>query len=346
MSTTNFPSTFKAARIHEVGGKFQLDDVPFNSQPTEGQVIVKVLASGVCHTDAAAVYDVLGSSAHYPLTPGHEIAGKVVLVGPGEKRWKVGDYVGAGFHGGHCHVCDACRRGNFINCETKYINGILSDGGHAEYVTLRTESIVSLPDDLDPVAAAPLLCAGVTTFNSLRSLHLSPGSLVAVHGIGGLGHLAIQFARASGYRVVALSTSASKAKLAKELGAHIYIDGSQENQTEALKKLGGAKAILATAPHAESISALIPALAVDGTLLLLAAPSSNLDVSGGPMIFSQTAVKGWNTGRPADEEDTVQFAVQAGIKPMTETFPLERVQEAFDMMMANQVRFRAVLTFE
>ncbi|KAL7340073.1 hypothetical protein BJY59DRAFT_715003, partial [Rhodotorula toruloides] len=251
--------------------------------------------------------------------------------------------VGAGFHGGHCGVCKSCLRGSFNTCVSQNITGILSDGGHAEYGYFRTESLASVPVDMGPAEAAPLLCAGVTVYNSLRNVKdLHPGDIVAVSGIGGLGHLAVQYARQMGYKVVALSQSASKKELASQLGAHLYIDASKENQADALNKMGGAKVIVATAPDAASISSLIPALAVDGTLLLLAA-SGDLTVPTGPVIFRRTKIQGWPTGTPLDEEETLDFSQLSGVKSYIEKFPLDQIQTAYDRMMSNHVRFRAVV---
>ncbi|BGP30489.1 hypothetical protein JCM10296v2_002244 [Rhodotorula toruloides] len=336
----SLPKTYKAAEIQTAGGQFVLVDRPIR-EPKEGEVLVKVLASGVCHTDAAAVHGLIG--AKHPLVPGHEVVGDVAAVGPSEKRWKVGDRVGAGFHGGHCGVCKSCLRGSFNTCVSQNITGILSDGGHAEYGYFRTESLASVPVDMDPVEAAPLLCAGVTVYNSLRNVKdLHPSDIVAVSGIGGLGHLAVQYARQMGYKVVALSQSASKKDLAAQLGAHLYIDASKENQAGALSKMGGAKVIVATAPDAASISSLIPALAVDGTLLLLAA-SGDLTVPTGPVIFRRTKIQGWPTGTPLDEEETLDFSQLSGVKSYIEKFPLDQIQTAYDRMMSNHVRFRAVV---
>ncbi|GAA6063438.1 hypothetical protein JCM10212_002624, partial [Sporobolomyces blumeae] len=301
-----------------------------------------VLASGVCHSDSAVVEQLIPGGL--PRVPGHEIAGKVVQVGPGEKRWKVGDYVGAGWHGGHCNICKSCLKGDFVTCEKENINGVLTDGGHAEYAILRSESLAALPDDIDPVQAAPLLCAGVTVFNSLRHMDVFPGDVVAVQGVGGLGHLAIAFARASGYKVVALSTSDSKRDLATKLGAHVYVDGSKEDQVEALNKLGGAKVVLAVAPNGDAMAKLLGGLAPGGQLLVLAL-SDGLTVPIAPMIQKRLSIRGWPSGTAFDSEETVKFAQAVGVECMCETYSLDQVQEAYDAMMQGKARFRSVIKF-
>ncbi|GAA5886569.1 hypothetical protein JCM16303_006612 [Sporobolomyces ruberrimus] len=339
MSSNSFPSTFKAAQIHEKGGKFQLVDVDWK-EPKAGQVVVKVLASGVCHSDSATVQQIIPGGL--PRTPGHEIAGKVVQVGQGEQRWKVGDYVGSGWHGGHCGVCQSCRKGDFVTCEKENINGVFTDGGHAEYALLQSNALAQLPDDLDPVQAAPLLCAGVTVFNALRHMDVMPGDVVGVQGIGGLGSLAIGFANAAGYKVVALSTSDKKEELAKKLGAHVYVDGSKEDQAEVLQKMGGAKVILALAPNGDAMAKLLGGLAVGGQLLVIALGDS-LTVPMAPLIQKRLSIRGWPSGTAQDSEETVKFAQNAGVECMCETFGLEQVQEAYDRMMEGKARFRCVL---
>jgi len=339
---SNYPKTYKAAQIKEKGGKFQLVDVDWK-EPKEGQVVVKVLASGVCHSDSATVHQIIPGGL--PRVPGHEIAGKVVQVGPGEKRWKEGDYVGSGWHGGHCGHCQSCRRGDFVTCEKENINGLFTDGGHAEYALLRSEALAQLPDDLDPVQAAPLLCAGVTVFNALRHMNCMPGDVVGVQGVGGLGHLALGFARAAGYKVVALSQSDKKKDLAMKLGAHVYVDGSKEDQSEALQKLGGAKVILAVAPNGEAMAKLIGGLAVGGQLLVIALGDS-LTVPMAPLIQKRLSIRGWPSGTAQDSEETVAFAQAQGVECMCETYKLDQVQEAYDSMMDGKARFRSVIKME
>jgi len=277
---------------------------------------------------------------NYPRIPGHEIVGTVAAVSRTETKWKVGQRVGSGWHGGHCNECARCREGDFITCQKQAVNGINRDGGYAEYVTLRSEAIASIPEDIDPAEAAPLLCAGITTFNSLRNMNIQPPEIVAVQGIGGLGHLAIQFARAMGFQTVALSSSAAKEKLAHELGAHVYIDGSKEDQAEALQRLGGAKVIICTAPNPAVIEKLTGALAVDGTLLILAiTPSVNVPL--GPFVSKRLSLRGWPSGTAADSEACVKFVQVHGIKTMVQKFPLDKSQQAFEAR--SEARFRGVI---
>ncbi|GAA5947697.1 hypothetical protein JCM10213_002082 [Rhodosporidiobolus nylandii] len=338
---SNIPKTYRAAFVEEKGGKFVVKEVEYKS-PSEGQVTVKVLASGVCHSDSIVV------EQHMPIPlprcPGHECVGEVVEVAPGEKRWKVGDRVGAGWHGGHCFSCSSCLRGDFVTCEKENINGILTDGGHAEYATFRSESLASLPTDIDPAEAAPLLCAGVTTFNSLRNMDLHPGDVVAVQGIGGLGHLALQFSRQMGFKTIALSGSDSKKQLAQELGAHVYVDSSKEDPVEVLQKEGGAKVIVCTAPNPEIVQTLVNGLGVNGQLLILAV-GGNIEVPMIALIQKRLSIRGWPSGNPIDEEDTVRFAQAAGVHCKVQKFKLDDIQQAYDAMMDGSARFRSVITF-
>ncbi|GAA5901798.1 hypothetical protein JCM5296_002076 [Sporobolomyces johnsonii] len=335
------PKTYKAAQISAKSGPFEIVERDLK-QPQEGEILVKVLASGVCHSDSVVVDQSM--PIPLPKVPGHEIVGDVVSVGPGEKRWKVGDRVGSGWHGGHCFICKSCLNGDFITCENENINGVITDGGHAEYVILRTESVASIPTDIDPAKAAPLLCAGVTTFNSLRHMDINPGDVVAVQGVGGLGHLAIQFARQMGYKTVALSQSDSKRQLAMDLGAHVYVDGSKEDQCEALQKLGGAKVIMAVAPSGEAMAKLIGGLAVGGQLLILAI-ADQLNIPMVPLVQKRLQIRGWPSGSAYDSEETIQFAKASGVECQVQTYPLEKIQEAYDSMMNGSARFRAVITF-
>jgi len=338
-TVTGLPKTYKAAQITKKGGSFELVDVDWKD-PVEGQVAVKVIACGVCHSDSIVKEQHMPTGL--PRIPGHEIIGDVVAIGPGEKRFKVGDRVGSGWHGGHCAICTSCRKGDFVTCEKQNINGIFTDGGYAEYAILRTEAIASIPTDVDPFEAAPLLCAGVTTFNSTRHMDLHPGDLVAVQGIGGLGHLAIQFSRAMGYRTVALSSSASKASLARELGAHDYVDGSSVDLAEALTKMGGAKVIICTAPSGKVIEGLIKGLAVGGQLLILAV-AEGISVPIQPMIQKRLAIRGWPSGTAQDSEEAVEFAKIQGVRCRIEKYPLSKANEAYESMITGKARFRAVL---
>jgi D-arabinose 1-dehydrogenase-like Zn-dependent alcohol dehydrogenase len=277
-----------------------------------------------------------------PRVPGHEIAGRIDAVGAGVTAWKTGDRVGVGWHGGHCFQCDPCRRGLFINCDNARVTGISHDGGYAEYAVVPAESVARIPDALSAVDAGPLLCAGVTTYNSLRNSGARPGQTVAVQGIGGLGHLAIQYAARMGFRTVAISRGADKAELARELGAHDYIDTQATTATEGLMALGGADLVLATAPSADAIAGTIGGLKSRGKLLIVAAPFTPLSVSAMGLL-SGKAIAGWPSGSAIDSEDTMAFSALTGIRPRVETFKLDQAEAAFHHMMENRARFRAVL---
>jgi len=337
MSSTAHPKTYKAYAFTEKGGQLQEVQVDWKD-PKPGEIVLKVLACGVCASDELVKWQ--GVPTGLPRVPGHEIVGDVVAIGPGETLWKVGERVGAGWHGSHCGICDSCRVGDFICCGKDEINGVLKDGGYAEYVTLSSGACAKVPEDMDPAEAAPLLCAGITTFNSLRNMSCKPPDYVAVQGIGGLGHLAIQFARAMGYRVIALSSSASKEQLALKLGAHIYLDGSKVNQAEELQKLGGAKLIICTAPNSTVIQSLLPGLSVGGELLLLAI-CDEITISPAPMVSKRLSIRGWPSGSAKDDEDCIAFAQAHGVKCMVERFPLAKVQEAYDHR--GSAKFRAVV---
>jgi alcohol dehydrogenase, propanol-preferring len=334
-------ATMKAVMVVKPGAPFELGErkVP---DPGPGQVRVKVEACGVCHSDALARGGRF-PGLELPRIPGHEIAGKIDALGSGVTAWKEGDRVGVGWHGGHCFTCDACRRGLFINCARLRITGLSHDGGYAEYAVVPAESVARIPDSLSFIEAGPLLCAGVTTFNALRNSSIRPGDTVAVQGIGGLGHLGIQFAGRMGMRTIALSNGASKEALARELGAHDYIDTSKVAAAEGLQKLGGADLVLATAPHGDSIGSTLAGLKPRGTLLIVAAPYEPISVSAMVML-SGKRIQGWPSGSSIDSEDTMKFSVLSGIKPRTEVFPLEKAEEAFLKVMENKIRFRAVLT--
>ena len=331
----------KAVQVTKAGAPLTLVelDVP---EPGAGQVRVKVEACGVCHSD------VFVTSGRYPglvlpRVPGHEIAGVVDAVGPGVTAFVKGNRVGVGWHGGHCFQCDSCRKGWFINCERAKVTGVSFDGGYAEYAVVPAEAVARMPESLKAVDAGPLLCAGITTYNALRNSGARSGDTVAVQGIGGLGHLAVQFAARMGFRTVALSRGADKAALAAELGAHEYIDTEAVTVSEGLQRLGGADLVLATAPNAEAIASSLGGLKPRGTLLLVAAPAEPFPVSAFALL-SGKRIQGWPSGTAMDSEDTLRFAALTGVRPRTEVFPFERAQEALDKVLANKVRFRAVLT--
>ncbi|MCJ1306139.1 hypothetical protein MMC08_008957 [Hypocenomyce scalaris] len=338
----NLPKTFKAARFVKKDAPLTIEDVELK-QPGEGEVLIKVLATGVCHSDAYVSPGMFGNS--FPRTPGHETIGTVVAVGPGEKQWKVDDRVGGPWHGGHDGTCKTCKRGQNQMCPNAKINGISLDGGYAEYCILNTEAVVSVPSDADPAAYAPLLCAGVTVFNSIRHMGVAPGETVAIQGLGGLGHLAIQYAARMGYRVIALSSSGSKEKFAKELGASDYIDGSKQDHTEALQKLGGAALIVVTAPNPSLITNLLYGLGVGGKLLVLA-PVGKVEVDTAAMVQKGLSVHGWPSGQALDCEEAIEFAEIHNVNCMVEKFPLKDAPKAFEHMLSGNARFRSVLVME
>ncbi|KAI0355019.1 GroES-like protein [Trametes cingulata] len=335
---TTLPMSYAAFAFTERGGALQGIRVAWKD-PGEGQVVLKVLACGICATDLTIVKGTF--PVPLPRIPGHEIVGDVVAVGPCEKFWKVGDRVGVGCHGGYCSKCKSCRAGDFITCEEQDLTGMLSEGGYAEYVTVRSEAVAAIPRDMDPAEVAPMLCAGVTTFNGLRKVNLSAGDVVAVQGIGGLGHLAVQFAHAMGYHTVALSSGPEKEELARCLGADEYIDGSRVDQTEALQKLGGAKLIMCTAIAPQATKRLIPALAIDGTLLLLAVGNQEFGVSPLALIRQRYSIRGLPNGTARDIEECIAFAKLHNIKAMVERFPLDKTPEAFERR--ESARFRVVI---
>ncbi|MDP9002587.1 MAG: alcohol dehydrogenase [Myxococcota bacterium] len=331
----------RAAQISTAGGRFEIveRDVP---EPGPGQVRIKVEACGICHSEAFVKSGAF-PGLKLPRVPGHEIAGRVDRVGANVAVWKEGDRVGVGWHGGHCFVCTACRKGLFINCENERITGISYDGGYAEYVVVPSEAVARMPGALNAVEAAPLLCAGITTFNSLRHSGARAGDTVAVQGIGGLGHLAIQFAARMGFRTVAISHGPEKQELARSLGAHEYIDTNAVNAAEALQRLGGADLVLATAPNSDAIANTVGGLKPRGKLLIVAAPHDPLTLSAFGLLSGKT-VAGWPSGSAIDSEETLAFSALAGVRPRVEVFGLDQADQAFSKVMENRVRFRAVLT--
>jgi propanol-preferring alcohol dehydrogenase len=331
----------KAVQATKAGAPFELveRDVP---EPGVGQVRIKVEACGICHSDAFVRAGAF-PGMKLPRIPGHEIAGRVDAVGPHVSEWKAGDRAGVGWHGGHCFVCNACRRGLFLNCEKAQITGISFDGGYAEYVVVPHAAVARIPEKLAATDAGPLLCAGVTTYNALRNSGARPGDTVAVQGIGGLGHLGIQYAARMGFRTVAISRGADKEELARQLGAHEYIDTQKGPASEGLKKLGGADVVLATAPNAEAIDGTTDGLKVRGKLLIVAAPFEPLKVSAMGLL-SGKQIAGWPSGSSIDSEDAMNFSALTNARPRVEVFKLEQAEQAFGKMIENRVRFRAVLT--
>ncbi|KAK9771685.1 putative Enoyl reductase (ER) domain-containing protein [Seiridium cardinale] len=333
------PQTYRAAVIETAGAPLVFKDLDIK-QPGPREILVKVLACGVCHTDSAEQQGHLGDV--FPRVPGHEIIGDVVGLGKEVTRFSVGDRIGGPWHGGHDGTCRQCARGQYQMCDKSDINGVTRDGGYAEYTILREEAGVRIPKDLDPAESAPLLCAGVTVFNSIRKLHVEQGNLVAIQGIGGLGHLAIQFARHMGYRVAAISSGEHKQAFAQQLGAHEYIDTSKEDAVGRLQALGGAAIIVATAPNPKAISPLLGGLQAGGKLLVLA-PVGGIEVDSTAMVTKGLSVHGWPSGAALDSEDTLQFARDHGVKCMIEKFSLNDAQKAMDHCTSGNVRFRGVL---
>jgi len=334
----------KAVQISSPGGDFDLveREIP---EPEEGQVRIKVEACGVCHSDAYTKEGTL-PGIKYPRVPGHEVAGFIDKVGERVTAWKTGQRVGVGWHDGHCFQCEPCRRGDFTTCKNRKIAGVSYDGGYAEYMVAPQEALVSIPEELTATEAAPLLCAGITTFNALRNSGARAGDVVAVQGIGGLGHLAIQFANKLGFKTVALSRGKDKELLARQLGAHVYIDTPTVNVAEELTRLGGARVVLGTAPNAKVIAEAVDGLAIDGKLLLIAGSGESLGVSSMQLLRARRSIQGWPNGHAKDSEDTLNFSALSGTRPMIETFPLEQASVAYERMMSNKVRFRAVLTMD
>lgn len=336
------PKTMKAALVPKPGADFQIveREVP---KPGAGEVRIKVQACGICHSDVLTK-EGAWPGIQYPRVPGHEVAGIMDELGPGVTGWKQGQRVGVGWHGGHDGTCLSCRRGDFRNCRNRRISGISFDGGYQEYMIASVEALVPIPDTLTAAEAAPLLDAGITTFGALRNCGAMPGDLVAVQGIGGLGHLGVQFANKFGYKVAAIGRGPQNAALAKKLGANFYIDSKATNAAEELQQLGGARAILATAPSSKAMSELIEGLGPNGTLMVIGADFDPITVTPVQLIFGCRNIQGWAAGPPSESEDTLQFAELTGVRPMIETSPLEKAAEAYARMMSGKAEFRVVLT--
>jgi D-arabinose 1-dehydrogenase-like Zn-dependent alcohol dehydrogenase len=341
-TTTVAAATMKVAQVAQPGAAFGIVEREIPS-PGVREVRIKVQACGVCHSDAFTK-EGAWPGIQYPRIPGHEVAGIIDDVGNGVSEWKKGQRVGVGWHGGHDGTCRECRRGDFRNCRNLQIPGISYDGGYQEYMVAPTSALVALPDALSDVDAAPLLCAGITTYNALRHSGALPGDLVAVLGIGGLGHLGIQFANKFGYKVAAVGRGAQDAGPAKELGASVYIDSKATNAAQALQRLGGAQIILATAPSSKAMSALIDGLAPNGKLMVVGVAPEPIEVTPVQLISGSRTIQGWASGTAADSEDTLRFAELAGVRALIETYPLEKAEEAYARMMSGKAQFRVVLT--
>ncbi|MFN7998201.1 MAG: alcohol dehydrogenase [Bryobacteraceae bacterium] len=331
----------KTVLIQRPGADFVVTErsVP---DPGEGTVRIKIAACGICHSDSF-VKEGHWPGLTYPRVPGHEVAGVIDAVGRGVTAWSAGDRVGIGWHGDHCGVCEPCRRGDFVACERLQITGFAFDGGYEQYMIAPARGLARIPEALTFAEAGPLLCAGVTTFNPLRQCRARPGDLVAVHGIGGLGHLGVQFARHFGFHVVAISRGKDKEELALRLGAHKYLDSETVDAAAELQKMGGARVILATAPSAKAISPLVDGLGLDGVLLTVAAAVEPMSISAIQLIPKRRSVQGWPSGTSKDSEDTLNFCALTGIRPMIEEFALEDAAKGYERMMSNKVRFRSVL---
>ena len=343
MATTRFAvAPMKAAQIPKPGADFEIveREIP---NPAAGEVRIKVQACGICHSDVLTKEGAL-PGIQYPRVPGHEVAGVIDEVGAGVAVWKKGQRVGVGWHGGQDNTCPSCRRGDFRNCRNVKIPGVSYDGGYQQYMVAPVEALVTIPESLSDIEAAPLLCAGITTYNALRHSGAMPGDLVAVQGIGGLGHLGIQFANKFGYKVAAIGRGAENATLAKKLGATVYVDSKATNAAEALQKLGGAQVILATAPNSKAMSDLINGLGPNGKLMVIGATFDPIEVTPPQLIFGSRTIQGWAAGTPADSEDTLRFAELTGVRPMIETYPLEKAAEGYARMMSGNAQFRVVLT--
>src|SRR5580704_9633032 len=333
-------STYKAVEV-SAPGVLRLVERPV-SEPGAGQVRLRVEACGVCHSDAATVTGTY-KGLTLPRVPGHEVVGRIEALGSGVSRWKIGQRVGVGLIAGEDGVCESCRRGDMVNCENPVMSGITTDGGYAEVMIAEARGLASIPDELSSAEAAPLLCAGITTYNALRNAGLRGGDLVAVQGIGGLGHLGIQFARHMGFHTVAIGRGRDKEKLAKDLGAHVYIDTAVEDAAAVLQHMGGARAILATAPSGDGMGPLVSGLAVRGKLIVVGVPQDPLKLNAFPLVFGGRSVYGSLTGTAIEQEDTLAFSVLENIRPMIEAVPLERAADAYARMMQGKARFRMVL---
>ena len=342
MPTAVAVATMKVAQVPGPRGEFQIveREIP---KPGAGQVRIKVQACGVCHSD---MFTKEGGwpGIQYPRIPGHEVAGLIDELGEGVSAWKKGQRVGVGWHGGQDNTCLSCRRGDFRNCANLKIPGISYDGGYQQYMVAPVEALVAIPETLSDVEAAPLLCAGITTFNALRHSGALPSDLVAVQGIGGLGHLGIQFASKFGYKVAAIGRGPENEELAKKLGASVYIDSKATNAAEELQKLGGARVILATAPSSKAMSEVIDGLGPNGKLIVIGATTDPIEVTPVQLITGSRTIQGWAAGTPTDSEDTLRFAELTGVRPMIETYPLEQAEEAYARMMSGKAQFRVVLT--
>jgi D-arabinose 1-dehydrogenase-like Zn-dependent alcohol dehydrogenase len=331
----------KSVRVNRAGGNFELVEER-TREPGPGYARVRVQACGVCHSDVLTKDGLLPGIA-YPRSPGHEIAGVIDALGEGTDPWREGERVGIGWYGGHCGKCESCRRGDFITCAKLQIPGISYDGGYADFVLAPVQALARIPDRLTPEEAAPLMCAGITTFNALRNSGAQPSDLVAIQGVGGLGHLGIQFANKFGFETVAIGRGAEKKSLALELGARTYIDAAAQDVAKELTAMGGARVILATAPDGKAMGSLIDGLGVDGKLVIVGASFEPFSVTSVQLLMARKSIIGWPSGTASDIEDTLRFAASYGVRPMIEVFALERAADGYERMISGKVRFRSVL---
>ncbi|QSZ36378.1 hypothetical protein DSL72_006254, partial [Monilinia vaccinii-corymbosi] len=342
LSTMSLPKTYRAAVFEKADAPFVLKDVELR-QPSANEILVKVIACGICHTDAVVQSGLFGNA--FPIIAGHEVIGDVAAVGPGVEKWKVGERVGCTFHAGHDGTCKQCNRGQFQVCDNAMMSGLSRDGGFAEYIHLRSEAVVRVPADVDPYEYAPIMCAGITVFNGMRKQLVPPGEVVAVQGLGGLGHLAVQYAAKMGFKVVAISSGGKKRDHAHQLGAHEYIDTSKEDVVKRLSELGGAAMIVCTAPDGKAVSSLMGGLADRGKLLILSS-CGKLEISSRDLITKMTSVCGFPWGHALDAEETVEFTKLQNIKCLIEKFPFKDIQKGYDHMLSGDVRFRSVLAMD
>jgi D-arabinose 1-dehydrogenase-like Zn-dependent alcohol dehydrogenase len=336
------PDRMRVVQVPHPNGPLELVERPI-PEPGAGAVRLKVQACGVCHSDSLTKEGAF-PNLQYPRVPGHEVAGVIDKLGPEVIGWEIGQRAGVGWYGGHCGYCESCRRGDFISCQNGQISGVTYDGGYADYMIAPAAALALIPDELAAEEAGPLMCAGITTFNALRHSGARPGDLVAVLGIGGLGHLGVQYAVKMGFKTIAIARGQDKGPLAKELGAHHYLDSQSQNPAAELTKLGGARTILATVTSSKAMSAVVDGLGVNGKLLVVGAPLEPLEIMPISLIFQRRSVMGWPSGTAIDSQDTLAFSVLTGVRAMTEVFPLERAAEAYERMMSGQARFRVVLT--
>src|SRR3954470_21358320 len=334
-------ATMRVAQVTRPRGPFEIVERPI-PEPGAGSVRIRVQACGICHSDSMTK-DGLFPGIQYPRVPGHEVAGVIDAVGPGVAGWEAGQRVGVGWNGGYCGYCDPCRRGEFFACVRGQVTGISFDGGYGDYLVPPASAVALMPDELSPIEAAPLMCAGLTTFNALRNSGARPGDVVAILGLGGLGHLGVQYAARMGFHVVGIARGKDKEPLARQLGAAVYIDSQAQDPAAELLKLGGAKVILATATSGEAMAAVQGGLAVNGTLIVVGAANS-MNVSPLFLLMGNRSVKGWYSGTSIDSQDTLAFSARTGVRSMNETFPLAKAAEAYERMMNGKARFRVVLT--